>query len=91
VIANGEVIILMGPQSDDLVIEARVAPQDIDQLEIGARTAVRIMAGNQRTTPDIARVLTRISADLTKEQQTNQSYYSVRITLDPEQVHRLVG
>jgi HlyD family secretion protein len=91
VIANGETIMLIVPESDDLVIDARVTPQDIDQLAIGARTAVRIMAGNQRTTPNIAGIVTRISADLTKEQQTNQSYYSVRITLDPEQVHQLDG
>ena len=89
VVANGEVIMMVVPRADDLVVEARVAPQDIDQLVEGARTAVRIMAGNQRTTPDVAGVLTRISADLTKEQQTNQSYYVVRVALDPEQVRRL--
>ena len=89
VIANGEVLMLIVPQSDDLVVEARVAPQDIDQLAVGARTVLRIMAGNQRTTPDVTGVLTRIAADLTKEQQTNQSYYTVRIALDAKQVRRL--
>ncbi len=90
VIGNGETIMLIVPRSDELVVEAKVAPQDIDQLVLGAKTTVRIMAGNQRTTPDIAGVLTRISPDLTREQQTNQAYYVVRASLDAEQVRRLV-
>lgn len=89
VIANGEIIMMVVPRADDLVVEAKVSPQDIDQLAVGATTVVRIMAGNQRTTPDVYGVLTRISADLTKEQQNNQSYYVVRVTLDPEQVRKL--
>ncbi len=89
VVANGETIMLVVPRSDDLVVEAKVAPQDIDQISLGAATIVRIMAGNQRTTPDVGGALTRISADLTREQQTNQAYYVVRVTLDPAQVARL--
>jgi hypothetical protein len=49
---------------------------------------VRIMAGNQRTTPHITGVVTRVSADLAREQQQNstqppQAYYTVRIALSP--------
>jgi HlyD family secretion protein len=51
------------------------------------------MAGNQRTTPDITGVLTRVSADLTREQQSTsqpaQAYYTVRIGLPADQVARL--
>ncbi len=50
---------------------------------------VRIMAGNQRTMPEVSGVLTRISADVTREQQTNQVYYLVRATLPEEQIRRL--
>jgi HlyD family secretion protein len=56
---------------------------------------VRIMAGNQRTTPDLNGVLTRVSADLTREQQSGSNgqppppYYTVRIALPAEEVARL--
>lgn len=89
VIANGETIMLIVPRADELVVEAKVAPQDIDQLVLGAKTNVRILAGNQRTTPDLGGLLTRISPDLTREQQTNQAYYLVRATLEPEQLRAL--
>lgn len=89
VVSSGETIMVIVPNLDELVIEAKVAPQDIDQLALGAKTVVRIMAGNQRTTPELEGVLSRISADLMREQQTNQPYYLIRATLEPEQVRRL--
>lgn len=89
VIANGEIIMLIVPHSDELVVEAKISPSDIDQVALGADAFVRIMAGNQRTTPQLLGKVTRISADLTKEQQTNQAYYLIRIMLPEPEVRRL--
>ncbi len=89
VIANGETVMQIVPQADELVVEAKVAPQDIDQLVLGAQAVVRIMAGNPRTTPVIDGILSRISADLTRDQQTGQTYYVVRATLSGDQLQRL--
>jgi HlyD family secretion protein len=89
VIQAGEQIMLIVPRADELVVEAKVAPQDVDQFAIGAKVSVRIQAGNQRTTPTINGVLTRVAADLTREQQTNQAYYLVRATLDEGEAKRL--
>ena len=63
VIGNAETIMQIVPRADDLVLEAKIAPSDVDQVTLGARVTVRIMAGNQRTTPDVAGFVTRISAD----------------------------
>ena len=95
VIGNGETIMQIVPRADELVVEAKVAPSDIDQIAVGEKAVVRIMAGNQRTTPEITGLLTRISADLTHEQQQQnsaqppQAYYTVRIALPEDQVARL--
>jgi membrane fusion protein, type I secretion system len=96
VIGNGETLMEIVPRADELVVEAKVAPPDIDQVAVGAKAVVRIMAGNQRTTPQITGVLTRVSADLAHEQQQNpavppQAYYTVRIALPAEEVARLEG
>jgi HlyD family secretion protein len=96
VIANGETIMQIVPRADVLVVEAKVAPQDIDQISVGASTIVRIMAGDQRTMPDVTGVLTRVSADLTRDQpqagqQAGQAYYLVRVSLPEEEVRRLVN
>jgi len=94
VIANGETIMQIVPHSDDLIVEAKVAPQDIDQVEQGAVALVRIMAGNQRTMRDVNGTLTHVSADLTRDPpsasgQPTQPYYVVRISLPPAEVERL--
>jgi membrane fusion protein, type I secretion system len=94
VIANGETIMQIVPRADELVVEAKVAPGDIDQVAVGSEAVVRVMAGNQRTTPVITGRLTRVSADLTREQQQNSAqpapaYYTVRIALPAAEVTRL--
>jgi hypothetical protein len=35
VIQAGEVLMLVVPDADELIIEAKVAPQDVDQIHIG--------------------------------------------------------
>ena len=41
VIANGELIMQIVPRADELVVEAKVAPNDIDQIAIGSTAIVR--------------------------------------------------
>jgi HlyD family secretion protein len=89
VIGPGEQLMLIVPTSDELTVEARVAPQDIDQVRIGQLASLRFSAFNQRTTPEIDGVVSRVSADVTLEQRTGISYYTVRISIDPQQFARL--
>jgi len=90
VIANGEMLMQIVPRSDVLVVEAKVAPHDIDQLTLNTPVSIRIMAANQRTTPEIVGELTNISADLSRDQQQpNQPYYVVRVSLPPDQIAKL--
>jgi HlyD family secretion protein len=95
VINNGEVIMQIVPRADELVVEAKVAPSDIDQIATGSTAIVKVMAGNQRTTPEIIGVITRVSADLAHDPQQQNSaqpapaYYTVRIMLPAAEVARL--
>jgi HlyD family secretion protein len=89
VIAAGEVIMLIVPDTDQLRIEAKVAPQDIDQLSVGQPAVLRFSAFNQRTTPEINGTLARVSPDTTTDQRTGQSYYTARIAVEPAEIARL--
>ena len=93
VISNGETIMSIVPRGDELIVEAKVAPQDIDQIGLGARVVVRIMAGNQRTMPELNGVLSHVSADLTREQVSAgvpaQVHYLVRVSLAQTELERL--
>jgi HlyD family secretion protein len=80
VISPAEPAMLIVPFNEELQIEARVSQSDIDQLFIGQSATVKVQAGNQRTTPEIIGTVSRIAADVTREQQTGAVYYTIRIT-----------
>jgi HlyD family secretion protein len=93
VIGKGDTIMEIVPRSDALVIESKVAPQDIDQVELGAEVKVRVMAGNRRMMPDIDAKVTRVGADLTHDPTPSgaaaQGYYVVRVALLDHETKRL--
>ena len=91
VIKAGDTIMEVVPDSDDLLIEARLQPNDIDQVRVGQKAFTRFPAFNQRTTPEVAGVVSFISADTTRDQSNNASYFTVRVTLPDEERRRLVG
>ncbi|MEA3067608.1 MAG: rane fusion protein type secretion system [Sphingomonadales bacterium] len=89
VIAAGQVIMEIVPDSDGLQIESRLPPVDIDQVRVGQRALVRFSAFNQRTTPQVDGVVSYVSADLTQEPHTGSAYYTIRMTLPGDERRRL--
>lgn len=89
VITAGDAIMMIVPQADDLSVEAKVNPQDIDKLQVGQKTMLRFSAFNQRTTPELEGKVSRVSADVTTDQRTGQSYYTIRVSMPAEEVARL--
>ncbi len=91
VIEPGEPIMLVVPVADDLTVEARITPQDIDQVSPGQNAVVRLSAFNQQTTPELSGVLSNISPDLTTDERTGLGYYPARIHLPRDEVAKLEG
>jgi HlyD family secretion protein len=89
VIKAGDPIMLIVPDTDSLEVEAKVNPQDIDQVQVGQSAVLHFSAFNIRTTPEINGTVTRVSADTSTDQRTGQSYYTVRILLPLQEVARL--
>jgi HlyD family secretion protein len=89
VIGPAEVIMVIVPDLDDLQIEARLSPNDIDQVRIGQKAIVRFPAFNQRTTPQLSGTVSYVSADLSHDQQTHAAYYTIKAILSREELERL--
>ncbi len=53
VIAPGDPVMLIVPDTDALTIEAKVFPKDVDQLRIGQRATLRFTSFSWRSTPEI--------------------------------------
>jgi HlyD family secretion protein len=89
VVKAGDAVMEVVPDSDDLMVEARLQPNDIDQVKVGQKALIRFSAFNQRTTPQIVGLVSYVSADITHDQQTNANYFTVRMSLPDEERRRL--
>lgn len=88
-VTPSEPAMLIVPEQDQLVVEAKFAPQDIDNVRLGQNAVLRFPAFNTRTTPEIEGAVTRVSADLTNDPKTGQGYYTARLRISEEQKRRL--
>jgi len=89
VITAGEAIMLIVPQTDTLQVEAKVPPQEIDQIRIGQPAVLRFVAFSQRTTPELNGTVARISADVSEDTKTGARFYTIRLGVSPEEVARM--
>lgn len=89
VVSPGETLMLIVPAADRLTVQARVRPQDIEQVHSGQGAALRFSALNHRTTPEIEGEVSRISPDLTTDKRTGQDFYTIRINIGEHELERL--
>ncbi len=85
VVAAGQRLMDVVPANDRLIIEARVAPNDIETIALGLAAQVRLTAYSQLGAPRLTGRVIRISADRLADPRTGASWYEARIALDPDQ------
>ena len=81
VIGPGEVLMLIAPSKDGLLIETRLQIRDIDQVFVGQAAELVMPALDRATTPRLSGAVSYVSPDATRDSQTNSAYYTVRVTL----------
>ena len=91
VIGPAEQVMLIVPETDVLVVEARGEPAMIDRLRVGQAAMLRFPAFDSATTPDLKGSLIHVSADSSTDQQSGASFYTARIALDRSEIDRLGG
>ncbi|WP_349747499.1 HlyD family type I secretion periplasmic adaptor subunit [Pseudomonas frederiksbergensis] len=77
------------PSVSELVIEAQVAPVDIDRIAIGKRADIRFGAFNSATTPVIQGEVISVSADRLVNEKTGTPYYLARVRVTEAGVRAL--
>ena len=91
VIVAAEPAMLIVPSREELVLEAKVTPQDRDQLHLGQKALVRVQSSNQRTTPELKGTLQRIAADISTDSAASAPFYTVGITISRDELARARG
>ncbi|WP_242518291.1 HlyD family type I secretion periplasmic adaptor subunit [Halochromatium roseum] len=79
------------PQGEDLIVEARVSPQDIDRVFPGLDAEIRFTAFNQADTPTVPGQVLTVSGDRLTDEATGQPYFLARIRVSEAGMDSLQG
>jgi HlyD family type I secretion membrane fusion protein len=91
VVAPGSAIMDIVPRNDDLIIETRIKPVDVDAIEVGLLAEVRFTAFKQRTTPTLSGEVVYVSADILTDPEIEEAYFIARTKISAEELVRLDG
>ena len=86
VVAPGQKLMDIVPERTPLLIQARIAPEDADDLNVGQRTLVKFSGLHERTLPNLEGRLTRLSADSFTDEKSGMSYFTGEITVPRDQL-----
>jgi len=82
-IQAGQPVMDLVPNSLDLLVEAKVAPMEVEHLAAGQRVNIRLSAYKAHRVPVIPGRLTYVGADR-QEDANNQAYFLVRASVDAD-------
>ncbi|MCB1670477.1 MAG: HlyD family type I secretion periplasmic adaptor subunit [Gammaproteobacteria bacterium] len=84
VINPGTPIAEIVPQSDNLIIESKISPNDIDSVRAGQEASIRFSAFGRGSVPTIYGTVISISADRFEDENSGAPYYLARIAVTPQ-------
>jgi HlyD family secretion protein/epimerase transport system membrane fusion protein len=91
IVQRGEPLLDIVPGDDALVIEARVAPIDINIVQAGLPAHVHLGTHASQVMPSLSGVVRSVSPDRLIDQATRQPYYLARVEINRDDVQRLSG
>ena len=77
------------PQGDPLVIETRLDPKDVDQVQVAQAATIRLPGLNQRTTPEMQGEVLSVSAETTRDELTGMLYFTARLRLNDGEMDKI--
>jgi HlyD family secretion protein len=95
VVEPGKTVMEVVPLQENLLIEVKVRPQDIEHVKLGQKAIVRLTAFKQRVTPMIAAEVMYVSADALPDDRNQAARggdaYVARVALDPQEIAMVPG
>ena len=92
VIRPGDVLMELVPENEELIVNARVSPRDIDNVSEGLSTEVRFTAFKTRLTPIMLGHVRSVSNDvITPDNPQELPYYLARVEVDEKDIPEEIG
>ncbi|MES2029755.1 MAG: HlyD family type I secretion periplasmic adaptor subunit [Pseudomonadota bacterium] len=82
VIRPGDVLMEIVPDNDLLVVAAKVSSLDVNHVQIGMPTEVRLPSFKARSTPIAIGEVLSVAADALRDEATHQPYYEVKVSVE---------
>jgi HlyD family type I secretion membrane fusion protein len=89
VIQPGATLLEIVPTGDNLIIEAKIRPVDMDTVTVGMDVEVVFPAFSQRKVPRISGRIDYVSADALTDDTAGASYYIAQVTLLDGEIEKL--
>ncbi|MCZ0962777.1 HlyD family type I secretion periplasmic adaptor subunit [Paracoccus benzoatiresistens] len=89
VVRPADPVLYVIPQDRPLLIGARLATINVDEVQVGQPVVLRFSAFSSRTTPEIDGVVGRVSADAMIDEATQTPYYRAEVTIPADQLDKL--
>jgi len=89
VVPPGGEIMNIVPQHEELIIEAKVKPQDIDNVAVGMKSKIQLTAYKGKKVPKLNGEVINISADIITNEQTRESYFLARVSISKKDIEKL--
>ncbi len=89
VIPPGQRLMDIVPDKAALVIEARVAPADADDIHVGREVEVKFPSLHDRTMPVLKGELSKLSADSFVDEKNGSRYFEAEVTVSAATLDRL--
>ncbi len=89
VIPAGADITNIVPQDDELIIEAKIDPKNIDVVYAGLKARVRLLAYKTKNIPTLSGTVKNISADSFTDKFTGAAYFLAKIKINQKELSRL--
>lgn len=89
VVRPGEPILELTPLTDRLVVDARIRPQDADDVREGAEATIRFDLLNISNTPRVSGRVLRISPDALEDPRTGAFYFQAKVEIPKEEAAKL--
>jgi HlyD family secretion protein len=84
VIGPGQPLMDIVPVDDELIVETRVQPKDIDSVRGGLPARVRLTSYTRTLAPTVEATITYVAADMMTDQRTGDHYFTARARLSRE-------
>lgn len=90
IISPGQVVLEITPINEELIIEGKISPHQIDGIYIGLESRIRFTALN-KSTPVVNGLITSVSADRISDSKSNDTFYLIQAKINPKEINAILS